>query len=48
MGDVMVPTNNMTQAGMNATIMVATNGDPDGGLYNVCPEDETTYMKDED
>ena len=35
MGNVMVPMNNRTQAGMNATIMVVTNGDPNGGLYNV-------------
>lgn len=35
MGDVMVPQNSMTAAGMNATIMVVTNGDPSGGLYNV-------------
>jgi len=35
LGDVMVPMNTMSQAGMNATIMVVTNGDPSGGLYNV-------------
>lgn len=35
MGDVVVPNSNLTRAGMNATIMVATNGDPNGGLYNV-------------
>ena len=34
LGDVLVP-EGMATEGMNATIQVVTNGDPNGGLYNV-------------
>ena len=34
LGDVLVPEGVATE-GMNATIQVVTNGDPNGGLYNV-------------
>ena len=34
LGDVVVPDGVATE-GMNATIQVVTNGDPQGGLYNV-------------
>lgn len=34
LGDVVVPEGVATE-GMNATIQVVTNGDPNGGLYNV-------------
>ena len=35
LGDVVVGNSSLSQAGMNATILVMTNGDPSGGLYNV-------------
>lgn len=35
LGDVMVPPGMDVKDGMNATIQVITNGDPQGGLYNV-------------
>lgn len=36
MGDVSIPASANLTAGMNATIQVVTNGDPSGGLYQVC------------
>jgi len=35
LGDVMIPASLNITSGMNATLQVITNGDPDGGLYNV-------------
>jgi len=35
LGDVVIGNSTLSQAGMNATILVMTNGDPSGGLYNV-------------
>lgn len=35
LGDVMIPAGMNVKDGMNATIQVITNGDPQGGLYNV-------------
>lgn len=35
-GDVTLPAGMNITDGMNATIQVLTNGDPDGGLYQVC------------
>ena len=35
LGDVTVPAGTHVTEGMNATIQVVTNGDPNGGLYNV-------------
>lgn len=36
LGDVKVPESLGVKEGDNATIQVVTNGDPTGGLYNVC------------
>ena len=36
LGDVVIPSSLNIKEGDNATLQVITNGDPSGGLYNVC------------
>ena len=36
LGDVAIPASLGLKDGMNGTIQIVTNGDPNGGLYNVC------------
>lgn len=36
LGNIMPPAGMNISDGMNATLQVVTNGDPTGGLYNVC------------
>lgn len=38
MSNVNIPSDLNITAGMNATIQVVTNGDPNGGLYQVCTQ----------
>ena len=48
MSDVRVPANAGVKDGMNATIQVITNGDPNGGLYNVSREIPLCSLEDAD
>ena len=41
LSDVVVPDSLGFKEGDNATIQVVTNGDPNGGLYNVSPRSQT-------
>ena len=44
-GDVVVPTDGAASLdGVNATIQVITNGDPQGGLYNVSPKQGFAFI----
>ena len=44
LGDVQLPQGMNIMEGMNATLQVVTNGDPDGGLYNVSSHSSNTFL----